>query len=153
MWISGFSGFVDVVAEMLGTVDRGVSPCQAFGVSAALAAVGVRRLVSRFLRSRQLSGPGVVTSVSFLPAAAIHSSSLDSKASRYSCFDCISSSPGKKSRAIICDSASVYSSSSSTLAGRFIRFGGGGGGMREVWKERLVRAVDGEGTAMMSGTT
>lgn len=39
--------------------------------------------------------------------------------------------------------ASVYSSSSSTLAGRFIRFGGGGGGMRDVSRERFVRALDG----------
>ncbi len=44
----------------------------------------------------------------------------------------------------MCERPFMYSSSSMTLAGRFIRFGAGGGGIREVSRERLVSAFDGD---------
>lgn len=95
--------------DVVDTTDMGVSPPQPFGVSPPLpnrAEAGVI-LVPLLPRSLLPSGPGVMTSVSFRPAAAIHSSSRASRAFRYSCCDSVSTKPGKKSRAMICDRASV----------------------------------------------
>lgn len=91
------------------TTDMGVSPPQPLGVSPPLPnslEVGVI-LVPLFPRNLLPSGPGVMTSVSFRPAAAIHASSCESRAFRYSCWDSVSTSPGKKSRAMIFERASV----------------------------------------------
>ena len=81
-----------------------------------------------------------MTCVKFLPASRIQSLFLLSNAVRYSCCASDSTRPGKKSRAMMCESASVYTSSSSTLAGRFCRFGGGGGGMSALSVDRLASA-------------
>ena len=80
---------------------------------------------------RRALDPGVgvrMTPANFFLELAIHALSFDSHASRYSCLICVSSKPGKKSRAIMWDKALLYMSSSRTVAGRLIRFGGGGGG-------------------------
>ena len=82
MSISGFSGSVRV--NVVEVTDMGVSPCQALGVSPPLPyrpVIGVM-LVPRLPRNLRPSGPGVITSVSLRPAAAIHSWSCDSSASR-----------------------------------------------------------------------
>ena len=95
--------------DVVDATDKGVSPAQPLGVSPPLPnrpELGVI-LVPLLPRSLLPSGPGVMTSVSFRPAAAIHSSSCESRAFRYSCCDSVSTKPGKKSRAMICESASV----------------------------------------------
>lgn len=59
---------------------------------------------------RRVLAPGVgvrIMSASFLLELAIHSLSLDSNASRYSCLVCVSSNPGKKSRAMMWDKVLV----------------------------------------------
>lgn len=78
---SGFSGFVEV--DVIEVTDMGVSPCQAFGVSSPLPyrVIGVM-LVPLLPRNLRPSGPGVITSVSLRPAAAIHPWSCDSSALR-----------------------------------------------------------------------
>jgi len=43
---------------------------------------------------------------------------------------------------MISDMASVYASSSRTFLGRLIRFGGGGGGINSVSRERRTRAEE-----------
>ena len=130
-------------------VRPGVSPVHPFGVSPpAVLLLGVKLVPLPSLRLP--SGPGVMTCVKFLPASRIQSRSSLSSAVKYSCWACDSNNPGKKSRAIMCDSASVYTSSSSTLAGRFCRFGGGGGSMRVLSVDRLASACDGEPTIATS---
>jgi hypothetical protein len=55
---------------------------------------------------RLVFDPGVgvrMTSVSFFLELAIHALSFDSRASKYSCLICVSSNPGKKSRAMMWD--------------------------------------------------
>ena len=104
---SCFGAGVELVEES--ATDRGVSaPLQARGVSSPPPAptMGVM-LVPRHPRTRRPSGPGVMTCVNLRPASAIQALSCDSSASRYSCCVCVSSSPGKKSRAMMWESASV----------------------------------------------
>lgn len=95
--------------DVVDITDMGVSPPQPLGVSPPRPnrpVVGVI-LVPLLPRDLLPSGPGVITSVSFRPAAAIHSSSRESRAFKYSCCDSVSIKPGKKSRAMICERASV----------------------------------------------
>ena len=103
MSTEGFSGLVVVAVDVVEDIDMGVSPPQPWGVSPPFPygpAVGVI-LVPLRPRSLLPSGPGVMTSVSFLPAAAIHSESCESSAFRYSCWDSVSIKPGKKSLAMM----------------------------------------------------
>ena len=70
--------------EVIEATDMGVSPCQALGVSPLRPyrpITGVM-LVPRLPRNLRPSGPGVITSVSLRPAAAIHSWSCASSALR-----------------------------------------------------------------------
>ena len=76
-----FSGFAVEVVDM---TDMGVSPCHALGVSPPrpyrpVIGVILIPLLPRILRP---SGPGVITSVSLRPAAAIHPWSCESSAFR-----------------------------------------------------------------------
>lgn len=93
-----------------------------------------------------------MTCCSRRPALEIQIWSFESSASRYSCCVSLSSKPGKKSRAIIWDSASVYVSSSMTFFGRLMRFVGGGGGISSVSALLRTRALDGAGSDAMAGT-
>ena len=70
--------------EVVEVTDMGVSPCQALGVSPPRPYrldMGVM-LVPLLPRNLRPSGPGVITSVSLRPAAAIHSWSWESSALR-----------------------------------------------------------------------
>lgn len=81
MSTSGLSD--EVAADAEDMTDPGVSPCHARGVSPPRpnkpACVILVPLLPRCLLP---SGPAAMTSVSFLPAEAIHSLSCDSSASR-----------------------------------------------------------------------
>ncbi len=74
--ISGLEGALGVAVLVVNeTTDMGVSPCHALGVSPPLptkSGPGVM-LVPRLPRSCLPLGPGVITSVSFRPAATTHS--------------------------------------------------------------------------------
>ena len=83
--------------------DAGVSPIQSCGVFDGVVVV----VVVGFVAAVALPSMLRAVAVNFLLAVAIQSLSFESSASRYSCLSCVSSSPGKKSRAMIWDSASV----------------------------------------------
>ncbi len=131
------STFSSIVAE---AADMGVSPAHPFGVR-QLWRSGV------FLTLRR---PGVITSCKRRPALDIHTLSFESKASKYSCWVSVSSNPGKKSRAMILDSPAVYVSSSTAVFGRFIRFGGGGGGIKAVSDLFRTRDIEDPSWAAMA---
>ena len=146
MFVSTFTvGTASVVVVMSDATDMGVFPPNTPGVSETPDGVcsDVPRLPFRL--------PGVITWERRRLALAIHARSPESCASRYSCWVSISTSSGKKSRAMISEIASVYDSSSMTFFGRLMRFGGGG--INAVSFERRARARDLRGSIAMPQTS
>lgn len=137
---AGTLAFVDDVTS--DATDIGVSPTKLLGVSEALNGV------CNDVPLRPFRLPGVMTCCSRRLALVIHAESLDSRASKYSCWVSVSRRPGKKSRATISDIASVYVSSSITFLGRLIRFGGGG--IKPESVERRTTALELEDSIAMS---
>ena len=75
MLVSMSGCLFSTAGSVVDVVDIGVSPCHSLGVSMPIPwspLMGVM-LVPLLPRSLRPSGPGVMTSVNLLPAAAIHS--------------------------------------------------------------------------------
>lgn len=90
-----------------------VSPRKPRGVASGVSvlvrgvAVGKRVFRAAWAAFDRVAGPGVMTCCSLAPASAIQAGSSASSAARYSRCVLLSSRPGKKSRAIISERASV----------------------------------------------